>query len=91
MRLRYLIAAVLAVAPSLAAAAETTTYSYDAKGRLTKVEHAGGPADRVTSTYTFDAADNRVTQMVEGAGYSSLGATGTMLLMAVPALLSPRR
>ena len=67
MRARLIIAAVLALSPTLTAAAETITYSYDAKGRLTQVAHVGGRNDRLTSSYAFDAADNRTAARVSGA------------------------
>ncbi len=51
--------------PALATAAETQTYTYDALGRLTKVETTGG---RVTQ-YTYDAANNR-TQVTSTGGSS---------------------
>lgn len=59
MRAKYLIALGLSVLPSVASADETITYSYDAKGRMTKVQHVGGRTSGLTSTYAFDAADNR--------------------------------
>ena len=40
-------------------AAETITYSYDAKGRLVKVVHTGTVNNGVTVDYTHDKADNR--------------------------------
>lgn len=40
-------------------AAETITYTYDAKGRLTKVVHSGTVNNGVTAQYTHDHADNR--------------------------------
>ncbi|WP_363130087.1 hypothetical protein [Sphingomonas sp.] len=44
---------------SAAAAQETTTYTYDALGRLTGSSISGGPnSSRVTGT-CFDAAGNR--------------------------------
>lgn len=52
-------------APTLAAAAETQTYTYDALGRLTKVETSSG---RKTE-YTYDAANNR-TQVTSTGGSS---------------------
>jgi len=49
--------------PSLAAtsaiAAETITYTYDAKGRLVKVVRTGTVNNNVTVEYTHDKADNR--------------------------------
>ena len=67
MRARYLAAAALALLPSLASASETTNYSYDAKGRLVIVTHAGGPNDGASTTYAFDAADNRTSVTINGA------------------------
>jgi len=40
-------------------AAETITYSYDAKGRLVKVVRTGTVNNNVTVEYTHDKADNR--------------------------------
>ena len=48
----------LAIAPS-ATAAETVTYTYDAKGRLTKVVRTGSVNNNVTVEYEHDKADNR--------------------------------
>lgn len=67
MRIKPVIATALALLPALACAAETVAYSYDAKGRLTKVEHTGGRNNGQTSTYSFDAADNRTQSQVTGA------------------------
>lgn len=40
-------------------AAETVTYSYDAKGRLVKVMRTGTVNNNVTVEYEHDKADNR--------------------------------
>lgn len=40
-------------------AAETITYSYDAKGRLVKVVRTGTVNNNVTVDYEHDKADNR--------------------------------
>jgi YD repeat-containing protein len=47
---------------SRAGASETLTYTYDARGRLTKVVHSGSVNNGVTTTYTYDRANNRVTK-----------------------------
>lgn len=57
---RLLLAApVLLGGMSPAVAAETITYSYDAKGRLTKVVRTGSVNNNVTVDYEHDKADNR--------------------------------
>lgn len=48
----------LAIATS-AIAAETITYTYDAKGRLVKVVRTGSVNNNVTVDYEHDKADNR--------------------------------
>lgn len=40
-------------------ASETTTYTYDAKGRLVKVQHSGGTNNGAATDYEHDKADNR--------------------------------
>lgn len=42
-----------------AAATETITYTYDAKGRLVKVVRTGTVNNNVTTEYEHDKADNR--------------------------------
>jgi uncharacterized protein RhaS with RHS repeats len=60
-----LLAVSLALAMATGAqAAETTTYKYDARGRLIEVKQTGGPADGATTTYSHDAADNRTNVTV---------------------------
>jgi hypothetical protein len=48
-------------------AAETVTYTYDAKGRLIKVVHTGSVNNGVTTEYSHDHADNRTNVKVTGA------------------------
>jgi YD repeat-containing protein len=51
-----------------AAAAETITYRYDARGRLVQVERRAAPtATPVVTRYTHDAANNRTNKIVSGA------------------------
>lgn len=66
------IAAIAAIAAAaliggMASATETITYTYDAKGRVVKVERAGTVNNNVKSEYTYDKADNRKTSKVTGA------------------------
>jgi hypothetical protein len=46
---------------------ETINYSYDARGRLTNVTHAGSVNNNLVANYTYDKADNRVTVNVTGS------------------------
>ncbi|MGJ3232384.1 MAG: RHS repeat domain-containing protein [Oceanicaulis sp.] len=50
-----------------AAASETVTYTYDARGRLVEVEHTGGPAAGTKTTYEYDDADNIKRKKTTGA------------------------
>ena len=56
------VAAIVAFAAGLSGptlAAETISYSYDAKGRLVKVVRTGTVNNNVTVEYEHDKADNR--------------------------------
>jgi YD repeat-containing protein len=55
-----LLAAITGLTVTAAAhAAETITYTYDAKGRLVKVVRTGTVNNNVQTTYDHDKADNR--------------------------------
>ncbi len=56
---RLLLAFALVGVAGSAAATETITYTYDAKGRLVKVVRTGTVNNNVTVEYTHDKADNR--------------------------------
>lgn len=62
---RILRAGTIAVALSsvaiVARAAETITYTYDARGRLVKVVRTGSVNNNVTADYGYDRADNRTS------------------------------
>ena len=67
-----MVAATIMVAFATASATtelgnETITYTYDARGRLTNVSHAGSVNNNVQTNYTYDKADNRQTVNVTGA------------------------
>jgi hypothetical protein len=65
---RLVLAAVAAaVIPALAMATETVTYTYDAKGRLVKVERTGTVNNNVKAAYKYDKADNRTEVNVSGS------------------------
>ncbi len=60
------IAAISAIAAA-ALASETVTYTYDARGRLVKVEHSGSINNGLVTNYTLDKAENRERVKVTGA------------------------
>jgi len=58
-------AAFVTTVASLAAhASETITYTYDARGRLVKVERTGTVNNNVKSEYEYDKANNRTSVKV---------------------------
>ncbi|HQV03031.1 MULTISPECIES: hypothetical protein [unclassified Novosphingobium] len=57
--------------PAVLHAAETVTYTYDAKGRLVKVVRSGTVNNGVQTTYTHDKADNRKNTTTTGSPNSS--------------------
>ena len=59
------LAALAAVAA--ANASETLTYSYDARGRLVRVQHNGSVNNNVSTNYNYDKADNRSLKNTTGA------------------------
>ncbi len=48
-------------------AAETITYSYDARGRVVQVSHSGTVNNNVVSNYTYDKANNRSNKTTTGS------------------------
>ena len=61
-------AAIAIAAGAMAAyAAETITYTYDAKGRLVKVVHTGTVNNGVTVDYIHDKSDNRTNVKTTGS------------------------
>lgn len=65
--IELVITAALLAAAGVASASETITYTYDAKGRLIRVAHAGSVNNNVIANYTLDHADNRTNVRVTGA------------------------
>ena len=64
---RALLGFALVAVPVATHAAETVTYTYDAKGRLVKVVHTGTVNNNLTTTYGHDKADNRTNVTTTGA------------------------
>lgn len=56
-------------------AAETITYSYDARGRLVGVVRSGDVNDGASTTYAYDKADNRTTVTTTTGGGGGMAAT----------------
>jgi hypothetical protein len=71
-------------------AQETTTYTYDAKGRVVGVVRSGGPSSGTNTQYQYDKADNRTNVTVSGSANGTGGGTGggasasTTLYVVVP-------
>jgi YD repeat-containing protein len=61
-KLRWLIGIGIAAIAGVASAAETITYTYDARGRLVQVQRAGTVNDGLQTSYTIDKADNRTNK-----------------------------
>jgi YD repeat-containing protein len=68
---RGILCAPLLALSTAAAATETVTYTYDAKGRLVKVERSGTVNNGVTTSYIHDKADNRSNVTVTGSPNNS--------------------
>jgi hypothetical protein len=64
---RAIIVLAIAAVPALAVASETINYTYDAKGRLVKVEHNGSVNNNLVANYTHDKANNRTNLNVTGS------------------------
>ena len=64
MRAFFVLALLLATA---ADAPETITYTYDARGRLVKVQRTGTVNNGVTTDYVIDKADNRTNKTTTGS------------------------
>jgi hypothetical protein len=68
MRTKVCLCAFLTVfAVSATWAAETITYTYDARGRLVTVARSGTANNGVTAQYAYDKADNRTTVSTSGS------------------------
>jgi len=59
MKLRATLFGACMLVSSQVLAAETISYTYDAKGRLVKVVRTGTVNNNVTVDYEHDKADNR--------------------------------
>lgn len=66
MRALFVFITLLVVGVA-AYAAETITYTYDARGRLIRVAHSGTVNNNVVTNYVYDKADNRQTKTTTGS------------------------
>lgn len=62
-----LTASVFALSCGTAFAGETIDYTYDAQGRLVKVERSGTVNNNVDTEYEYDDADNRTREKTTGS------------------------
>jgi hypothetical protein len=67
MRKAILFGAGVSLLAGQSIAAETVTYSYDARGRLIQVARTGTVNNGVTTTHQYDKADNRVVKTTTGS------------------------
>jgi YD repeat-containing protein len=66
--MRAFIAFVILIVLGVAAhAAETITYTYDARGRLIRVSHSGSVNNNIITKYVIDKADNRTNKTTTGS------------------------
>jgi YD repeat-containing protein len=65
--IRVLIGAACLTASTVAVAAETIIYTYDARGRLIQVVRSGTVNNGVTTSYTMDKTGNRSTKTTTGS------------------------
>lgn len=67
MRTLALVGAGSLLTCGVAWATETITYSYDARGRLIRVERSGDVSNGVVTNYTLDNMSNRTRVTVNGS------------------------
>lgn len=69
MKYRFICGVILLSSigiPLTSAVSENISYTYDAKGRLIRVDHVGAVNNGVTAVYGHDHADNRISYSVSG-------------------------
>jgi hypothetical protein len=74
MRIIKLVAPIagIACASSVAGAAQSVAYTYDALGRLTDVQIQSGPGSGVAQNYHYDAAGNRLLETASAPGQTAV-------------------
>jgi uncharacterized protein RhaS with RHS repeats len=81
---KLLLCASSSLVPVAAYAGETTTYSYDALGRLTKAASSGTVNNGMDVSTQYDAAGNRSTHQVTGAIPAASGGGAGGAVVVVP-------
>lgn len=76
LRFQILLGACCMALAGTAGATETTSYEYDAQGRLIKSSKAGGPKSGTGKCTSFDPAGNRTNQTVNSSGCVAGGGGG---------------
>lgn len=66
-RIAILLGGAAFAATASASLAEKIVYSYDARGRLIRVERTEGVNNGVVTQYGFDKADNRTVKTTTGS------------------------
>jgi hypothetical protein len=74
------LAFCLLALPASGFAAETTTYSYDALGRVTGAVVSGGPSNGLNNAIQYDPAGNRTNYQVTNSANNSPPVTGVIVL-----------
>ncbi len=86
---KSIVAAVVVVANVAAlpvTAQDTTTYQYDALGRLIQSTTVGGANDGLDYQYEYDAADNRKRVTVSGSNGTPFG-SGKLIVLPINGFL----
>jgi len=63
----FFVFVLLILLGAAAYAAETITYSYDARGRLIQVSRSGTVNNNVVTNYSYDKAENRTNKTTTGS------------------------
>lgn len=75
---RWIAALTVLMLAAPALASETITYTYDAAGRLTQVQHSGSANNGLTVQYQLDKADNVANKTVSVPAASPPDLTATV-------------
>lgn len=65
--MRAIALSILVLLGDAAIAAETITYTYDARGRVKQVQRTGTVNNNVVTTYEIDKAQNRTQKTTSGS------------------------